>query len=147
MLCRAAAVAAVTTLSFTSYCDGPADGNHVHQRPEDASVSGKVGDTPLIYIRSLSELTGCHIYGKAEFMNPTGSVKDRVALTILQEAERDGRLKPGGTILEGTGGNTGIALAQFGAARGYKVKLYLPNCIAQEKIDYARRFDTCKNDE
>lgn len=103
-------------------------------------IESTVGNTPLIYLQSISEETGCHIYGKAEFLNPTGSVKDRAAKQILDEAEAAGLLKPGGTIVEATGGNTGIALAQFGIARGYQVVVFLPNCIGLEKIEYERRF-------
>ena len=106
----------------------------------EQDVTEAVGGTPLIYLRSLSEATGCHIYGKAEYMNPAGSVKDRAAKLMIQEAEKSGKLKPGGTIVEGTGGNTGIALAAFGAAKGYKVILAVPNIIAKEKIASAERY-------
>ena len=103
-------------------------------------IEGCVGNTPLVYIKSLSEETKCHIYAKAEYQNPGGSIKDRTALGIIIEAERMNKLKKGGTIVEGTGGNTGIALAQIGAAKGYKVILCMPNSIAQEKIAYSQRF-------
>ena len=96
--------------------------------------------TPLIYLKALSEETGCAIYGKAEFMNPGGSVKDRAARGMLREAEKKGLLKPGGTLVEGTGGNTGIALAALGAAKGYKVILTMPKIIAKEKVQSAERY-------
>ena len=101
---------------------------------------GAVGNTPLIYIRSASEATGCHVYGKAEFMNPTASVKDRAAKYLIEEAEKNGNLQPGGTLVEGTGGNTGVALAHLGASRGYKVVLCMPNSISVEKINHQRRL-------
>eukprot|EP01112_Ceratiomyxa_fruticulosa_P016993 TRINITY_DN5216_c0_g1_i1.p1 TRINITY_DN5216_c0_g1~~TRINITY_DN5216_c0_g1_i1.p1 ORF type:complete len:330 (-),score=54.71 TRINITY_DN5216_c0_g1_i1:63-1052(-) len=94
-----------------------------------------IGNTPLIYIKSLSEATGCSIFGKAEYMNPGGSVKDRTARGLVLDAENDGRLKKGGTIVEGTAGNTGIALAMIARARGYKCIMYLPDNQSQEKID------------
>ncbi|MBS1958238.1 MAG: cysteine synthase A [Bdellovibrionales bacterium] len=97
-----------------------------------------VGNTPLIYLESLSKLTGCEIYGKAEFMNPGGSVKDRAALGMIRQAEKDGRLKPGGLIVEGTSGNTGIGLALIGNILGYKTKITIPNNQAPEKIDTMR---------
>ena len=105
-----------------------------------SGIEAAVGNTPLIYLKSISEQTGCHVYAKAEFLNPTGSIKDRAAKFMLDEAEKSRALKPGGTIVEATGGNTGIALAQFGAARGLKVELFLPCIIAAEKVEYERRF-------
>lgn len=89
--------------------------------------------TPLLKIHSLSEITGCDIYGKAEFLNVGGSVKDRAAHGIIEQAERDGLLKPGGTIVEGTAGNTGIGLATLAAQRGYKCVIVMPNNQATEK--------------
>lgn len=97
-----------------------------------------VGNTPLIKIKSLSELTGCTILGKAEFLNPGGSVKDRAALGIIEDAEKKGLLKPGATIVEGTAGNTGIGLTQVANAKGYKCIIVIPNTQAQEKVDYLR---------
>lgn len=79
---------------------------------------GAVGNTPLLRVKSLSEETGCEILGKAEFMNPGGSVKDRAALALVQAAERSGEIGPGGTVVEGTAGNTGIGLAHVCRARG-----------------------------
>lgn len=89
--------------------------------------------TPLIKINSLSEITGCEIYGKAEFLNVGGSVKDRAAHGIIEQAEKDGLLKPGGTIVEGTAGNTGIGLATIAAQKGYKCLIVMPNNQATEK--------------
>lgn len=97
-----------------------------------------IGNTPLIYIRSLSRLTGCDIYGKAEFMNPGGSVKDRAALGMIRDAEKRGLIKKGGLIVEGTAGNTGIGLALIGNVLGYKTKFLVPSSQAQEKIDTIR---------
>lgn len=98
-------------------------------------VSQVVGQTPLIKIKSLSEVTGCEIFGKAEFMNPGGSVKDRAALGIVEQAETAGLLKPGFTIVEGTAGNTGIGLATIANQRGYRCTIVMPNNQAQEKYD------------
>ncbi len=93
-----------------------------------------VGNTPLVRLHRLSELTGCEILGKAEFMNPGGSVKDRAALGIITDAEKQGLLKPGMTIVEGTAGNTGIGLTVIGAARGYKSVIVIPETQSPEKI-------------
>jgi cysteine synthase A len=97
-----------------------------------------VGNTPLIRLRGPSELTGCEILGKAEFLNPGGSVKDRAALYIILDAEKRGLLKPGGTIVEGTAGNTGIGLALVGNARGYRTVIVIPETQSQEKKDMLR---------
>jgi len=94
---------------------------------------GAVGGTPLIRLKSFSEETGCEILGKAEFMNPGGSVKDRAAKWIVLDAERRGTLKPKGTVVEGTAGNTGIGLAHVCNARGYKCVIVMPDNQAQEK--------------
>ena len=99
---------------------------------------GSVGDTPLIKLRAASERTGCTILGKAEFLNPGGSVKDRAALAIIQDAEDNGRLRPGGVIVEGTAGNTGIGLALVGNARGYRTVIVIPETQSQEKKDMLR---------
>ncbi len=101
-------------------------------------IDGYVGNTPLIRLRRLSELTGCEILGKAEFMNPAGSVKDRAAYGIITDAERAGRLKPGATIVEGTAGNTGIGLAVIGGARGYRTVIVIPNNQSPEKMNLLR---------
>lgn len=97
-----------------------------------------IGNTPLIRINSLSQATGCEILGKAEFLNPGGSVKDRAALYIIQDAEARGLLKPGGTVVEGTAGNTGIGLAHICNARGYRCLIVIPDTQSQEKIDLLR---------
>ena len=103
-----------------------------------SGIDGYVGNTPLVRLRRLSELTGCEILGKAEFMNPGGSVKDRAALGIITDAEKTGRLKPGATIVEGTAGNTGIGLAVIGRARGYRTVIVIPNNQSPEKMHLLR---------
>ena len=97
-----------------------------------------IGNTPLIRLNKISDMTGCEIYGKAEFMNPGGSVKDRAARGIIQHAEKTGLLKPGGMIVEGTAGNTGISLAMCGNARGYQSVIVMPETQSQEKKDMLR---------
>jgi len=99
---------------------------------------GTVGHTPLIKLRKLSERTGCTILGKAEFLNPGGSVKDRAALYIVLDAEARGLLRPGGVIVEGTAGNTGIGLALVGNARGYRTVIVIPETQSREKKDMLR---------
>jgi len=99
---------------------------------------GTVGNTPLIRLEKLSAETGCEILGKAEFLNPGGSVKDRAALYIIADAERRGTLKPGGTVVEGTAGNTGIGLAHICAARGYRCVIVIPETQSKEKMDLLR---------
>lgn len=99
---------------------------------------GSIGNTPLIRLNSFSDQTGCEILGKAEFLNPGGSVKDRAALYIIQDAEERGLLKPGGTVVEGTAGNTGIGLAHICNAKGYKCLIVIPETQSQEKIDLLR---------
>jgi cysteine synthase len=94
-----------------------------------------IGNTPLIRLKRLSELTQCEIFGKAEHMNPGGSVKDRAALQIVLEAEKDGKLQPGNAIVEGTAGNTGIGLALVARARGYRCEIVMPNTMSPEKIE------------
>jgi cysteine synthase len=103
-----------------------------------SGIDGYVGNTPLIRLRRLSELTGCEILGKAEFMNPAGSVKDRAAYGIITDAELAGSLKPGATIVEGTAGNTGIGLAVIGRARGYRTVIVIPNNQSPEKMHLLR---------
>lgn len=98
-------------------------------------IVGAVGNTPLIRLNSFSEETGCEILAKAEFLNPGGSVKDRAALYIIKDAEEKGLLKPGGTVVEGTAGNTGIGLAHICNAKGYKCLIIIPDTQSQEKID------------
>ena len=99
---------------------------------------GTVGNTPLIRLNSFSEATGCEILGKAEFLNPGGSVKDRAALYIIQDAEAKGQLRPGGTVVEGTAGNTGIGLAHICNAKGYRCLIVIPETQSQEKMDALR---------
>jgi cysteine synthase A len=99
---------------------------------------GTIGNTPLIRLRGPSQATGCNILGKAEFLNPGGSVKDRAALYIVLDAEKRGLLKPGGVIVEGTAGNTGIGLALVGNARGYRTVIVIPDTQSQEKKDMLR---------
>src|SRR5271170_1401309 len=99
---------------------------------------GTIGNTPLIRLRRASEATGCNILGKAEFLNPGGSVKDRAALAIIEDAEARGLIRPGGTIVEGTAGNTGIGLALVGNARGYRTVIVMPDTQSEEKKDMLR---------
>jgi cysteine synthase len=101
-------------------------------------IIGAIGNTPLIKLRRASEITGCTILGKAEFMNPGQSVKDRAALAIIRDAERRGLLRPGGVIVEGTAGNTGIGLALVGNALGYRTVIVIPDTQSQEKKDMLR---------
>lgn len=104
------------------------------------SVLDLIGNTPLLRLNRLSEETGCEILGKCEFLNPGQSVKDRPALGMVRDAEASGRLKPGGTIVEGTAGNTGIGLAMVGAALGYKVVIVMPRTQSKEKKDAVRNL-------
>ncbi len=103
-----------------------------------AGLVEAIGHTPLIRLRRASEVTGCTILGKAEFMNPGGSVKDRAGLYLIADAEARGALKPGGTVVEGTAGNTGIGLTLVGNARGYRTVIVMPETQSQEKIDFLR---------
>jgi cysteine synthase A len=110
-------------------------------QPSDRVRNGfveSIGDTPLIRLRKASEITGCEILGKAEFLNPGGSVKDRAALFIIKDAESRGALRPGGVVVEGTAGNTGIGLALVGNARGYRTVIVMPETQSQEKKDMLR---------
>ena len=102
------------------------------------NIVASIGNTPLIKLQEASKETGCNIYGKAEFLNPGGSIKDRAALAIIKDAEDRGVLLQGGTIVEGTAGNTGIGLALIGRARGYKTIIVMPENQTQEKIDLLR---------
>ena len=101
-------------------------------------LADTVGNTPLIRLGKASEMTGCEILGKAEFLNPGQSIKDRAALYIIRDAEAKGLLRPGGTIVEGTAGNTGIGLALVGASLGYKTVIVIPETQSQEKKDMLR---------
>ena len=97
-----------------------------------------IGNTPLIKLKAASVATGCDIFGKAEFLNPGGSVKDRAALAIIEDAEKRGKLRPGGVIVEGTAGNTGIGIALVANARGYRTVIVMPETQSQEKKDMLR---------
>ena len=97
-----------------------------------------IGNTPLIRLKWASEVSGANIYGKAEFMNPGGSVKDRAALYMIRDAEKRGLIQPGGILVEATGGNTGIGVALVGNALGYKSIIVMPDTQAQEKKDTVR---------
>src|ERR1700742_1078408 len=101
-------------------------------------VLAAIGNTPLIKLRKASELTGCTILAKAEYANPGGSIKDRTAKFIIEDAEAKGRLRPGGVIVEGTAGNTGIGLSVVGNAKGYRTVIVVPETQSQEKKDYLR---------
>ncbi len=106
--------------------------------PIQQSVLGVIGNTPLIRLRHASETTGCEILGKAEFLNPGQSVKDRAALWIVRDAERRGALRPGGTIVEGTAGNTGIGLTMVAKALGYRSVIVIPETQSEEKKEALR---------
>ncbi|TMV62625.1 pyridoxal-phosphate dependent enzyme, partial [Thioclava sp. BHET1] len=101
-------------------------------------LADAIGNTPLIRLKKASALTGCEILGKAEFLNPGQSVKDRAALFIIRDAVAKGHLKPGGTIVEGTAGNTGIGLALVGASMGFRTVIVIPETQSQEKKDLLR---------
>jgi cysteine synthase A len=101
-------------------------------------VVASIGHTPLVKLRKASELTGCTILAKAEYANPGGSIKDRTAKFIIEDAEARGLLKPGGVIVEGTAGNTGIGLTVVGNAKGYRSVIVVPETQSQEKKDYLR---------
>jgi cysteine synthase len=103
-----------------------------------SDLASTIGNTPLLKLRKASEMTGCTILGKCEFMNPGQSVKDRAALFIIKDAVKRGLLKPGGTIVEGTAGNTGIGLALVGASMGFKTVIVIPETQSQEKKDMLR---------
>ena len=104
----------------------------------NSDLADTIGNTPLLLLKKASELTGCTILGKCEFMNPGQSVKDRAALFIIRDAVAKGLLKPGGTIVEGTAGNTGIGLALVGASMGFKTVIVIPETQSQEKKDMLR---------
>ena len=110
---------------------------------EKNNIVGMIGNTPLIYLKGASEETGCKIYGKAEFLNPGQSVKDRAALSIIKDAEKKQLISKGGMIVEGTAGNTGIGLSLVGNAMGYKTTIVIPDTQSQEKKD-AIRFSGAK---
>ena len=103
-----------------------------------ANIVSAIGNTPLIRLKRLSDETGCEILGKAEFQNPGGSVKDRAALYVVKDAEEKGQLRPGGIVVEGTAGNTGIGLAHVCRSKGYQLVIYMPNTQSQGKVDLLR---------
>ena len=105
-----------------------------------SSILDMVGNTPLVELKSLSPRDGVHIYAKLEGQNPTGSVKDRIAKSMIEAAERDGKLKPGDTILEPTSGNTGIGLAMIGRIKGYKVVCVMPENVSEERTQLLHAF-------
>jgi len=105
-----------------------------------SDVLDSIGNTPLIRLRHVSDETGCEVYAKAEFLNPGGSIKDRIARHIVREAEKRGELKPGSVIMEVTSGNTGIALSMVGAMRGYKVVIILPKTVSTERRQMIESF-------
>lgn len=105
-----------------------------------SSVLDCIGNTPLVRLAAASAATGCEILGKAEFMNPGGSIKDRAALGIVRAAEASGELRPGGTIVEGTAGNTGIGIAMVANALGYRTVIVMPDTQSKEKIDTLRAY-------
>jgi cysteine synthase A len=104
------------------------------------SVSDLIGDTPLLRLRKLSEECGLEILGKLEGANPAGSVKDRIARSMVDDAERSGRLKRGATLIEPTSGNTGIALAMIAAARGYELMLTMPEAMSKERVALLKAY-------
>ncbi|GAN54584.1 cysteine synthase A [Tanticharoenia sakaeratensis] len=116
----------------------PIDAQSTGWSSTSAGMTDAIGGTPLIRLKRASDITGCEIFGKAEFMNPGGSVKDRAALAIITAAERSGALKPGGTIVEGTAGNTGIGLTLVANARGYRSVIVVPETQSREKLDFLR---------
>src|ERR687894_1858292 len=116
---------------------GPLQADPTRMNIQDGILAA-IGNTPLIKLKGASDLTGCTILGKAEFMNPGQSVKDRAALFIIQDAVKRGALRPGGVIVEGTAGNTGIGLALVGNALGYRSVIVIPETQSQEKKDTLR---------
>ncbi|KAI5867968.1 cysteine synthase (O-acetylserine (thiol)-lyase-like protein) [Durotheca rogersii] len=135
---RAAAAAATTTAPAPA--NGPSPHTIAVSKAQGIAkgLTGAIGNTPLIRLNKLSEETGCEVLGKAEFMNPGGSVKDRAALYVVLDAEERGQLRPGGTVVEGTAGNTGIGLAHVCRSRGYRLVIYMPDTQSQGKIDLLR---------
>src|SRR4030042_6588563 len=99
-----------------------------------------IGKTPLVHLKRLGTGLPCPLYAKVEYFNPGGSVKDRIAVNIIEQAEQSGRLKPGGTVVEATSGNTGLGLAMVCAIKGYKATFVLPDKMSQEKIQLLRAY-------
>ena len=117
----------------------PMPGIERHRRPYD-DILATIGWTPLIRLNKVTRGTRTPVYGKAEFFNPGGSVKDRIGIPIIERAEREGRLKPGGTIVEGTSGNTGVGLAIAAAIKGYRCIFTMPDKMSQEKVRLLKAF-------
>ncbi|KAK4622540.1 Cysteine synthase 1 [Fulvia fulva] len=150
MFARTALRAVTKPAAFTSIRQASAlAGNVEAMNPRGIAISSAqriaqngfisaIGNTPLIRMKKLSEETACDILAKAEFQNPGGSVKDRAALYLVQDAEKKGLIKPGGTVVEGTAGNTGIGLAHVCRSKGYKLVIYMPDTQSQGKIDLLR---------
>ncbi|EWM23581.1 cysteine synthase [Nannochloropsis gaditana] len=115
-------------------------GMHSHTDEVVEGFAGTVGNTPLVEIKSLSRITGCRILAKAEHLNPSGSINDRAAVYMVEDAERKGRLRPGGVIVEGTRGNTGISLALASLAKGYQCVLVVPDSVSAVKVDLMRAY-------
>ena len=107
-------------------------------------ITKLVGETPILRLKRITPTGSGEVYAKLEYLNPGGSVKDRAAIGIIQRAEEEGRLRPGGTIVEATAGNTGIGLALIGVNRGYKVKLFVPERFSEEKIIIMRATFLCR---
>src|SRR5438874_11957506 len=105
----------------------------VHLRVAE-NITELVGETPMLHLRRMAPPGGADIYAKLEYMNPGGSVKDRAAIGMIARAEREGRLKPGDTIVEATAGNTGIGLALIGVSKGYRVRFFVPQRMSKEKV-------------
>ena len=112
---------------------------HPHEKPYDHIVE-TIGWTPLIRVTKITGDLVTPIYAKAEFLNPGGSIKDRIGLPIIEEAERKGELKPGGVIVEGTSGNTGVALAMAAAMKGYRCIFTMPDKMSHEKVNLLRAY-------
>ena len=108
--------------------------------PTFNSILDAIGNTPLVRLNKVADQSGASVYAKCEFMNPAGSIKDRMARYIIEMAEKDGLLKPGGTIVENTSGNTGMGAAMVAASKGYKSVFTMPDKMSQEKIDGLRAY-------
>src|SRR5215475_6965277 len=104
------------------------------------SIADVIGETPLVRLRRMSDELGIELLGKVEGVNPAGSVKDRIARSMVDDAEKAGRLEPGATLVEPTSGNTGIALAMIAAARGYKLKLTMPEAMSRERVALLKAY-------
>ena len=100
-----------------------------------------IGNTPLVKLNKVTKTLKCNVYAKCEFLNPAGSIKDRVALAMIEDAEKMGKIKPGYTLIEATSGNTGIGLAMAGAVKGYKIIITMPNKMSQEKEALLKAFN------